>query len=271
MIKPVLYATSGHGRAAHVALAMQEGFKRHGIVAPIVTTWRGQVEGDVAVAYGWIHEPVFTATRAAGGAFVYWDLGYWNREPSKDKGGSREGAYRLGLNSWDTADTMRRNCPADRFEAAGIVLQERPHGADQVLVIGMSEKAAGTHGFRPGQWESQMHARLRELGTGLNVIMRPKSKMDQQPIELVLRHCMVAVMHHSNVAVDALIQGVPVFAKKGVGRLVSRGDIEYAGSIGWDIQTIETRRRLLQDIAYAQWTPAEMRTGAAWDHIKGLI
>jgi hypothetical protein len=166
---------------------------------------------------------------------------------------------------------MRRNCPADRFLAAGIELQERPAGVNQVLVIGMSEKAAGTHGFRPGEWETQMLNRVRELaGPDLNVIMRSKSK-NNQPIELTLRHTLVAVMHHSNVAVDALIQGVPIYARKGVGRLVSRDSIEYAGSIGWDIPTYETRRQLLQDIAYAQWTPAEMRTGAAWEHIRGLI
>jgi hypothetical protein len=37
------------------------------------------------------------------------------------------------------------------------------------------------------------------------------------------------------------------------------------------VLTEQERRGLLADVAYAQWAPSEMRSGAAWEHIRGII
>lgn len=274
-MKPVIYAATTHGRCAHVALAMQQGFKRHGFVVPIMTRMPAVPQGDVALAYGWLHRPAFEVYRAAGGHFAYWDLGYWNRSPDKSKGGTREGAYRLAINSWDTADHMRRGCPDDRWRESGLALRPRgPHGR-AVLVPGMSDKAAGTHGFYPMQWERQMLARLERLVPG-DVLFRPKTARltGMEPIDRVLQRCRAVVTNHSNVALDAIIAGVPCIATKGVGRLLTvEGalDIVEATGIWPECPSDDQRQALVQDVAYAQWTPAEMRTGAAWDHIRGIL
>lgn len=272
-MKPVLYAIRNSGRAGNIARSMQAGFRRHGIVACIEPLWDGRVKGDLVIAYGWAHQPVFAAYEAAGGQYAYWDLGYWNRRPDKSKGGAREGHHRLAVNSWDTADTMLIGCPDDRWRQAGIQLAPRRELAGAVLVAGMSPKAAGTHGFGPGQWERATLDELARIGAG-EVIYRPKDKhvFEREPLGPVLERSRVVITHHSNVALDAIIAGVPCIARRGVGRLLTSYDLADVPALGWpDLPSDDARLAFVRDVAYAQWSPAEMRSGVVWDHMKGLL
>lgn len=279
-MKIVLYAIGGNGRARHVAQAMEIGVRRHGLAFEHRQKWDGRVEGDVAVAYGWVHEPVFTAYRAAGAHYAYFDMGYFNRRPAGGKGLSREGHHRLAVNSWDTADTMARGMPADRW--AELEIKIAPPRRDEariidgaVLVAGMSAKAAGTHGFKPLQWENDTLAELRAEFPTQEIIYRPKPKdlngADVEPIAEVLKRTSIIVTHHSNVAVDGWVAGVPCWAKKGVGKITSYHDMVVAVSRRGPHLTFEERCSMLADVAYAQWTPDEMRDGSAWAHIRRLI
>lgn len=275
-MKVVLYAFPQNGRAAHIAAAMRDGLAAHGVHASVETRWTGVVCGDVAIAYGWNHEPVFTAYRAAGAQFAYFDMGYFNRKPIGDKGGAREGHHRLAVNSWDTADTMARGMPADRWCELGI--EVAPDRVDLVspvvLVAGMSAKAAGTHGFRPLEWEQRTLARLKDQFPTVEVIYRPKPA-NLDAVELiadVLKRVGIIVTHHSNVAVDGLVAAVPsVYAVKGVGKLVSADLMQDALMMRARVVPEIERRALLADVAYAQWTPSEMRSGAAWAHIRRIL
>ncbi len=273
-MKIVLYSVANQGRAGHVAEAMQAGLRRHGITADILTRWNGQVAGDMAIAYGWKHEPTFSAYRRAGGHFAYFDMGYFNRKPSGDKGGSREGHHRLAINEWDTIGTMKRGQPSDRWDELGIEIQpDRAPTSDMILVAGMSDKAAGTHGFKPGQWERDTVSHLTARFPTRQVILRakPRNLDSVEPIAQVLERTGFIVTHHSNVAVDGLVAGVPCWSRKGVGKLVSRGENAVEGALMAYQPSFEERRALLADVAYCQWAPDEMRSGAAWAHIKELI
>lgn len=260
----------GNKRARHVAAAVRAGLKRHGVSSDVLTSWGG-VCADVAVAYGWVHEPIFSAYRKAGGHFVFWDLGYFNRTP---KAGSHEGHHRFAVDDWDTAAHMAQACPDDRWRALGVERGRPDPRAQDILVAGMSAKAAGTHGYEPGQWERWAVERVQELAPGSRVVLRAKpSKRARaaQPIEEVLRTVRVLVTHHSNAALDALVAGVPCFAKKGVGSLLSPRVLTHKFLTDPQMPPAEAVDRLLADVAYAQWSPAEMRTGEAWAHIRGLL
>lgn len=288
-MRPVIYCTSGHPRAKELAQAMALGFQRHGLGMRVRNIWNGQIEGDIALAYGWAHEKIFSAYKAAGANYAYWDLGYWNRHPEAPKrAGAREGHHRLAINSWDTADCMRRQCPPDRLNMTPVEVRPPAYagkgldawmalkdGRNTILVAGMSEKAAGSHGYRYREWEDETIAQLRELtaGAGLSILYRdkPARKELSEPIMSVLQRCCLVVSHHSNVAVDALCAGVPSWCKKGVGRLWSAVELQDAVACCAPSVGDAERQGLLSDIAYAQWTPAEMRSGQAWDHIRGLL
>lgn len=277
-MKVAIYSTGANARAATIARAMQEGFRRHGVQSRILTFWDKTVTADLAVAYGWLHEPIFTAHANAGGQFLYWDLGYWNRHPKAGKlRGARDGHHRLAVNSWDTADHMARDCPHDRLAASPIAMQADAllHGRNTILVAGMSEKAAGTHGFRYRQWEDETIAQLSlwtvdDPGVRIEYRDKPPRGAPVEPIEEVLKRCRLVVSHHSNCAVDAMIAGVPWWAKKGVGRIGS-GDLQRVVQQPFCGLAPAARQQLLADVAYAQWTPSEMQTGKAWDHIRGLL
>ncbi len=260
-IKIVMYEMSCHKRARIVAAAMDEGLKRHGIETIVRERFAG-VEGDIAVAYGWIHEPIFKKYPA----YMYFDLGYWDRKP---KGQPKEGMHRLSINSWCPTDCMARGMPQDRLDESGIVMSARSTGRD-ILVAAMSEKAARTHGYAFRQWEDAAMCTMRGV-TKRRIIYRPKPSKAAPgvPIGEALRQASCVVSHHSNVAVEAMIEGVAVYAEKGVGRLVSIPDLR--GVDAARPPCLEDRVAFLADIAYCQWTPEEMRKGEVWEHASSLV
>lgn len=264
----------GSDKSTMVGAALRKGFLRHGVECHPRHRFdpKEGVIADVALCYGWINElsdKLFSRYQEAGKHFVFFDLGYWDRGP--------EGHYRLGIDDWDTAKYMRRGCPSDRFNSLGVNLRnDWNKNSDIVMVVGMSGKAAWTHGYKEGEWESA--ARTRILSESNNkyyvyVRMKPNRSTNKniEPLDTALKEARFAVCHHSNVAVDCLVAGVPFYAKKGVGSLISPPD--------FNIVTIEKpyfppeaeKMQLLYDVAYAQWKPEEMRNGHCWEYIRGVL
>lgn len=267
---PVIYAVGGTDRTVHVARAMVEGMRRHGIMCEIRREWDGVPRGDVAIAYGWNHERIFKAYPN----YAYWDLGYWDRRPRRDK---KDGYHRLAVNDWDTCRHMLCAMPGDRLAEHQIELKPWGSKGESVLIAGMSEKAAGTHGFAPGQWERETLALVRQLTTR-PIIMREKPKGPKPAgpsIEDELSRSHFVISHHSNVSVDAVIAGVPHWCRKGVGRWHAQTDHWKTDSSVIEnppyVMSDNARLQFLQDVSYAQWRPSEMRTGAAWETIKCIL
>jgi hypothetical protein len=143
-----------------------------------------------------------------------------------------------------------------------------------VLLAGMSAKSAGTRGWRPQEWEMATILELRRV-TNRPIMYRPKpSWLDATPIsgtqfsprdELVtdaLKNCWAVVTLHSNVAIDALLAGIPIHALEGV-----------AAGFSQPLEQIETfrldgnREQLMADIAWCQWKASEMADGSAWRYL----
>jgi hypothetical protein len=264
-------APSGNRRAHHIAQAFAEGARRHGLQAQIYTRFNG-IEGDIAVAYGWIHESTFNAYKAAGKHFAYWDLGYWGRQPATGK--TVEGYHRLAVDDWDTLVNMRRDCPSDRWERLDVHIRKPVTGMSRILVAGMSAKAAITHGYRENQWEDMIRRQIFQAVPQAEVDFRakPNKRVRQiMPIEQALETTHLLVTHHSNAALDALVAGVPVYCRKGIGRLASPDELDEAYIRNPVLPSIRRRLAILADAAYAQWTPDEMRSGEAWEHICDVL
>lgn len=278
-MKVVCFGGESYQRARHIAKAMAEGLKRHGITVRYAE--KVDFAGDLIIAYGWRHRGLFDTYKSTGRHFVYLDLGFWQR---KGAGVPRlEGYHKVAVDDWSPTPKMRRNCPADRLGRLGLTLAPwRPaNPAKAVLVAGMSEKSARGHGLEPEAWERAAVATLRQI-TARPIIYRPKPSwpnakpidgaqlsIGAETLESVLARTHMVVTHHSNVGIDALVAGIPVYCETGAPALLSCAaiaDIETPR-----IPSDQERKQLLADLAYAQWTPAEMRSGACWDHIKGLI
>lgn len=267
-----LYCCAGSGRRSrYIADAMRQGLMLHGIKHIRTHTRFDNVCADVAIAYGWVHKHVFDAYQADGKSFAYFDLGYWNRRPSVKP---LDGHYRLAINAWDTAHVMRRDCPADRFKALGIETNEPRLNGQEILIAGMSAKAAKVHGYDYGEWESQAKKEIERMKLKYPIRLRDKPNKKNKATETVtaaLSRARILITRHSNAAVDALVAGVPFYAEHGVGALLSPTELTSGMIEQPSFSDEKVRNQLLYDIAYAQWSPPEMRTGDAWDHIRNLI
>lgn len=274
-MKVACYTADLSRRSEHVAKAMRDGFVRHGIDVAIYKSF-DMVRGDVAVAYGWSHQSVFSAYRERGLHFIYIDLGFWLRKP---RNASLDGYHKVSLDDWCPTAKMRRGCPADRFNALGVKVSQQSSG-DHILIAGMSEKASIHHGLLPSEWEKQAVATLQSV-TGRRLVYRPKPSWrgavelagadfsTKETIEEDLVGCHALVTHHSNAAVDAIVAGVPVYCQKSVGSLLSTSDL---ATIEHPYRPADAERmQFLHDVAYVQYTPAEMRSGLVWDQLRSRV
>ncbi|MHB1086129.1 MAG: hypothetical protein ACYCZ0_00080 [Minisyncoccota bacterium] len=263
-----------------IAAAMREGIARAGDSTKIIssTSYRGP-ESDIAVFYGFDLNlrRVFNEYRAAGKTVVYVDLGYWGRRD----GGALTGYHKIVVNArHPTAYFQNRNRDPVRAQRFGLKFEDWQRGR-YILVAGMSAKSAEVEGYRPAEWERTAINTIRHL-TDRPIIYRPKpSWKDAKPIpgadfqpgindlQDLLLDCHAVVTHHSNVAIDGLLAGIPAYCVAGAATRLAHTDI----------QMIETprfpsdREAFVNDLAYTQYTPAEMRAGVAWRYLKdeGLV
>lgn len=96
----------------------------------------------------------------------------------------------------------------------------------------------------------------------------PGAGYDQRPISEALGNAWAWVTHHSNSAVDALLAGVPAHCEMGAAAALSIPLDQIAEPV-----LPAGRDQFLADVAWLQWSLDEMRSGAAWAHLKdrGLV
>lgn len=241
---------------------------------------RGQVRIAVFYGYQGVLREAFEWQQAEGGIAVYVDLGYWGRH----YGGRWSGYHKVVVNArHPTAYFQNRAHDGSRAAFHGIKPAPWRSGGKHILLAGMGAKAAGAEEQHPLVWEKKVIKALRKH-TKRPIIYRPKPSdhaakpiygdgihysPPSQPLDEVLKDCHAVVTHHSNVAVDGLVAGVPVFVWGGVAMPMGCQDLAM----------IETplrpdgREQWVNDIAYVQYSIAEMKQGLAWRYLKdeGLI
>ena len=279
----VWHRHSGH-RSKVISKAMAEGIKavegRVGIRD--AREYTGLGASRVAVFYGYHSELVRIFHDHADSpdhTVVYVDLGYWGRR----EGGTWSGYHKVSIDGrHPTAYFQREVHPPDRFRQFDLEVRNRRSG-DAILLAGMGPKAARAERLRVLAWEQKMVARLRKH-TGRPIIFRPKpshrnpATIDgtrfspaSEPLDQLLERCHAVVTHHSNVAVDGLIAGVPCHCEAGVARSLSADGLDGLDDI--DLPDLADRAQFGFDVAYCQWRVAEMHSGDCWRHLKaeGLV
>lgn len=276
-----IYHIPNHKRSIIIATAMAEGIRRSGDQIRIVPSsdFLGHASSDVAVFYGFdtALQRVFNAYRRVGKPVVYVDMGYFGRI----EGGKWSGYHKVSVNArHPTAYFQRVKHDARRVERFGLEILPW-HSGKNIIVAGTSNKGAIVDGFLPQEWETWAIKELRNH-TDRKIIYRPKpswagatpipgsefcpSKAD---IKEFLRDCHAVVTHHSNAAIDGLLDGVPSFCLEGVAAPLSRSDLSQIENPFHP----DDRRQWTRDISYCQWKISEMHAGDCWRHLKseGLI
>ena len=232
-----VYFAPSNRRSVLIAHAMAEGIKKCGDEPLMLksTSYRGNPPTKIAIFYGLAMglARVKADYERTGRTAIYCDLGYWTRR-IRDR---HDGYHKIAVNDrHPTAYLMRRTHDAERFERHGLTIRPWREEGRHILVAGMSAKAAFAEQLHPNRWEEETIGRLRKL-TKRPIIYRPKpnwmgakqipgTTFDRETrIGDALRDCHAIVTHHSNVAVDALLAGVPVFCEKGAASLLSNHNL----------------------------------------------
>lgn len=221
--------------------------------------------------------------RSVGRATLYLDKGY-----VRDKGEGGHTLYtRVAVNAFHpTAYFNRIKRGPERFDSLSIKIRAKgPKPGGHVLFCGSSQKYCDFHGLGDAtQYASKVLARIRKV-TLKQLVYRPKPSWHEavpiggaafstgtSSIEDAMRGCHVMVTHGSNAALDAVLFGVPVIAldpDSPYALIAAAPDIdaiEDAVSPSWD-----ARYSWVQQLAWCQWTNAELASGEAWKALKEEI
>lgn len=229
---------------------------------------------DAALFWGFTTncQRVKEACVGAGIPWVFMDSGYL----------MRESYYKVTVNDRHPhAYIMAKAMPDDRLQALKATIHSWVKGKN-VVVCGMSSKAAWSHDLGFEQWERATVGLLRTL-TERPIIYRPKPNSpqakdiegaitDRSPnVAKALASAHAVVTHSSNVGCDALFAGVPVFTRFGAALPLGYTDAQLDQIEAPRYEDDATRAQWAANLAYCQWNAREMADGSAWRHVKGLI
>lgn len=267
-------------RSKIVAQAMSAGLNRLGVPHDLRSSLTVRTGHDYSIAlhYGLAQglRQIFRKQKEDRRA-IYIDLGYWGRR----KRTRFDGFHKVVLNDrHPTAYFQNIRHPSDRFHQFRIPVKSWRKAGRHILVAGMSNKAAAEEGFQPHQWERETINELRKL-TDRPIVYRPKPNWDgarpisgslwgkSQTLEQSLQNCHAVVAHHSNVAVDALLAGVPCICPFGIASPLSGKSLDQIE----DPPTPSNRSQWAADVAYTQWSIDEMERGDVWRYLdrEGLV
>jgi len=237
---------------------------------------------DVAVVFGvakWAYKyskhraKIIKEQEEKGLKTVVLETGYVKR------GAGEHNYYAAGFNGLNrAADFKNEGMPGDRWEQLGEALF--PWTTDSlvrsdVILCGQVPWDANVQRIRFVDFLNESLREIRKY-TDRNIIFRPHpmcrlpridgTKYSIKPLSFDLCRAYAFVVYNSNIAVDAIIAGIPVFAGN---------DNTMAWDVcNKDIRFLENpeypeRHQWAWDLAYSQWTPDEMRQGLTWRHLFG--
>lgn len=263
---------SNHSRATTIYRACERGLRAAGHEVRTVSapSW----ESDWLIMWGLGHpdgQALIREGRGRGVRVLGWDLGYWLRDTH----------YRLSIDDEHPQGVvMAVDRLPTRWESFRVPLRECYRADGPIILIGIGRKSAETYGEQPGEWERRTIAAARAAWPGRELQFRPKAGLGNiisidgletrlGQIDDVLVGAALVVCRHSNVAVDAIVAGVPAIAEDGAASAVCCNAIQ-AGPLPERLDA-GTRRRFLSNLSYFNWSCDEMGRAETWATISGIV
>lgn len=240
--------------------AMRDTLRRDGCEVRTGQWYQGGSEWLVLAGVGSAaHNAARVRHLSKGGHVLHWDHGYFQREKVT-------GHMRMCIDS-DHPQTWLDKTPDDsaRWDALGLQLREDANPNGHIVLVGMGAKSRSY--LNVHRWEETTYQRLVSQYPGKRIVYRPKGAdrkrmpcpMDDRPhIADVLRGASLVVCRHSNVAVDAVIAGVPFEASDGAAMWLASKPF-----------TVENRLAFLRRLAWWQYRAHE--TDQAWSFCKRVM
>ena len=232
---------------------------------------------DIAVVFGiykskvpvsWPRGKVISQQRSKNKDVIVLETGYINR------GDGENHHYAAGINGLNgRADFRNQGMPPDRLGKLWVDVKPWRRDGKHILLCGQVPWDASVDHTDHVSWLQMAVGRCLSH-SDRQVRFRPHPLGQIPPLEGCeystgsfkedLKDCWAVVTFNSNSAVEAAIEGIPVFA-------FDRGSMALPIA-NWKWDALESpgtprRKQWLQDLAYCQWTLDEMREGQAWRHL----
>lgn len=283
----VAFFASEKPRERLISDAFLRGVIAHGddgVMIPVPAEPVAPADVDVVVMIGVKSRELWRACWGAGRHLVYLDKGY-TRHGDPDAPVKVWKYWRVAVDGHQpTPYLMDVARPLDRWSRLSIPLKpwRRRVGKGHILFAGSSQKYHDFYKLTdPTTYAGKVIRQIR--ATSLRrIVYRPKpswhdavpidgSRFSTLPetIDQALSGAFALVTHGSNACFEAMVAGVPsVILGEAVARPISATDL---AAIDGGLIYSDQREQLLANLAYCQWTAAEMSDGTAWDIIKGQI
>lgn len=208
---------------------------------------------------------IMKQARSEGRDWYYGDHGYFRRDSY----------YRVTRNAFQHCGIEHRSSYASpataaivgrqRLEALGVKLEPWRAGGRFILLCPPSSRYTERQGFATDLWVDNIKRRLRQYTTR-KIKVRPRDFCEEgSTLREALEGCWAVVVHQSNVAVESLCMGYPVFTTGYcAGRAMAETDLSQIES---PFMCPDGREQWAAVLASNQWTLEEMASGAAWKHL----
>lgn len=205
---------------------------------------------------------------AGQGRVIMWDQGYFGRK-------KEVGYLRCSIDYWHPLPGFIEYTPdkEDRWAHHQIALREDSNPRGDAMLIALAPKSRAFLGNLAEGWEQEALARLRTIiktssYPDRKIVYRPKPRRPYvdlglridvtTPIDQLLKGKSLVYTRHSNVAVDAVVAGIPIYTDTGAAYWLQQL-MDYSP---------ENRLKFLRKLAYWQWAPHE--AGEAWDFLMRM-
>ncbi len=194
----------------------------------------------------------YLATR--GEDFYYIDNGYFNP-------GHYDGHYRVTKNAAQHDGTG--NAPYDKFARLHVPIEPWRKTGRHILVICQSKTYFELRGMSAGTWLWETNAELARY-TDRPILVRPKPTRHtkSRPLEEDLEDCWAVVTQSSNVAVEAILKGIPAVVTGQCAATLMSTELTHI-----ETPNYPERAQWAWNLAANQWTLDEMRAGICWHEL----
>lgn len=216
-----------------------------------------EVLQDVPVVWGVLRDSdrIIAQAKDQSLYFFYIDHAYF------DRGHGR--SYRITRNGYEAGAI--RHCPNDRVDDLGIEIRPWRKSGNEVIVCPPTDYFMQAHGCP--DWLATTLATLKSV-TDRPIIVRKKPKGGEAavPLRTALETAHALVTHSSNVAIEAVCLGTPVFvAPTSAAAPVGRTDLAQL-----EDPVCPERDAWLAHLAYSQYSFEEIEDGRAWKMLLEL-
>lgn len=261
----IVFANSRASWQVRAAQAFGQGLRVHGIEPELAEPCARAC--DLAVVWSHRHHRIHEMQRAHGGDYLVMEAGYV---------GDRLQWVSLGYNGLNgRADFCNQGAPGDRWQrhhAHRMKPWRALSGDGYGLIMGQVPGDEGVREVDLAAFYAQAAADIRALGYLPLFRPHPKAPETQaRGVGTLHNHTLAdalggaefVVAWNSNSAVDAVLAGVPAV-------VMDRGSMAWpvAGHSLCALPPQPEREQWAHELAYAQWTHAEMASGEAWAHLK---